>query len=145
MTDDPIVDNVIDQFITRSAEGMKAYGQSMSANPMTSKQWLAELKTELMDAILYAERLGEELGKEHRFIPPQRRTSFNEDLVVSDEFGNEAFRFILSWSVDVASGKPFEFFVVHSGKPGLLQDALDEVGRRVSRIMQGRYDEESDG
>jgi hypothetical protein len=143
MTEDPIVDNVIDQFITRSAEGMETYGQSMRDNPMSNRQWLGELKTELMDAILYAERLGEEMDKGHRFIPPQRRTSYNEDLVVSDEFGNEAFRFILSWSVDVETGKPFEFFVVHSGKPGLLQDALDEVGRRVSRIMQGRYDEET--
>lgn len=143
MTEDPIVNNVIDQFITRSAEGMETYGQSMSDNPMSATGWLRELKTELMDATLYAERLEAELNKPHRFTPPGRRTSFNEDLIVSDEFG-KSLHFILSWSVDVATGKPFEFFIVESGKPGLLQDALAELGRRVSRIMQGRYDEESD-
>lgn len=60
-TEDPVVDRVIARFRRRSAEGMAHYGQSMADNPMSARQWLAELQEELHDALLYAERLLQEM------------------------------------------------------------------------------------
>ena len=141
-TQDPTVNRVIDQFVARSEEGMAKYRQSMSDNPMSAVEWLAELQTELMDATLYAERMKDELGRPFRFEPPGRRMSYNEDLVIKSHSdpSQVAFRLTLSWSIDERTGRPYEFFVVDAGKPGELQDALREIGLRVSRIMQGRYD-----
>ena len=62
MTDDPVVDRVIDTFIRRSSEGMKTYDMSMADNPASRMAWLIHLQEELMDACLYLERLKEELN-----------------------------------------------------------------------------------
>lgn len=63
-TEDPVVNNVINKFITRSAEGMKKYGLTMRANPLDFMAWAQHAQEEAMDFILYIERLREEYIKE---------------------------------------------------------------------------------
>jgi hypothetical protein len=54
---DPIVNSVIDLFEARSEQGMTRYGTSMAGNMKTTLEWIADAQEELMDAILYLERL----------------------------------------------------------------------------------------
>lgn len=54
---DPIVQIVIDKFRTRHFAGMKTYGMTMQDNPASTLEWIQHTQDELMDAILYLERL----------------------------------------------------------------------------------------
>lgn len=55
MTTDKIVLNIIDQFNSRSEVGIKKYGTTLEDN--NTDDFLTHLKQELMDAILYIEKL----------------------------------------------------------------------------------------
>ena len=52
---DPIVDSVIEQFKERSKVGIKKYGTTLHQN--NTDDFSQHLKEELMDAILYIEKL----------------------------------------------------------------------------------------
>ena len=54
---DPIVQAVTDRFHARSREGIKHYGCTMADNPAPTLEWINHAQEELMDAILYLERL----------------------------------------------------------------------------------------
>lgn len=58
---DPIVEQVIDKFRSRSQEGIKKYGTTLADNKLTQEEWLNHLQEELMDAVVYLERLKQEL------------------------------------------------------------------------------------
>lgn len=58
---DPIVQSVIDKFRTRHFVGMKTYGMTMADNPAKMLEWINHAQDELMDAILYLERLKKEV------------------------------------------------------------------------------------
>lgn len=55
--EDPIVRAVTDRFHARSAEGIVSYGCTMADNPAPTLEWINHAQEELMDAILYLERL----------------------------------------------------------------------------------------
>ena len=52
---DPIVESIISQFNQRSEVGIKKYGTTLEEN--NNDDFLQHLKEELMDAILYIEKL----------------------------------------------------------------------------------------
>ena len=52
---DPIVESIVEQFIKRSEVGIKKYGTTLEEN--NNDDFLQHLKEELMDAILYIEKL----------------------------------------------------------------------------------------
>lgn len=54
---DNIVIAVIEEFISRSDEGIKKYGTSLDRNDIDVADWLQHLQEELMDATLYIEKL----------------------------------------------------------------------------------------
>jgi len=54
---DSIVTSVIKQFKTRSEFGEKKYGVNMDREDLKFKEWVTHMKEELMDAILYLEKL----------------------------------------------------------------------------------------
>ena len=62
---DPVVENVVDKFISRSDFGFEKYGQSMHNERITKQKDLAgylnDVQEELMDAILYIQAAREEL------------------------------------------------------------------------------------
>jgi len=58
---DPIVKAVTDKFQQRSEVGIKKYGTTLEREDLTPEQWAEELQQEMMDAILYLERLKREL------------------------------------------------------------------------------------
>jgi hypothetical protein len=60
--EDKIVDSVIGKFIHRSEVGIKKYGTTLDKNDLPILQWITHLQEELMDAILYIERLKKDIN-----------------------------------------------------------------------------------
>jgi hypothetical protein len=54
---DSIVQSVLKQFQERSELGQKKYGTTLDRNDLSFSQWIQHMKEELMDAILYLEKI----------------------------------------------------------------------------------------
>ena len=54
---DSIVEGVIDQFKTRAEQGKAKYGTTMDRNDLTPIEWIQHLQEELMDAVVYIEKI----------------------------------------------------------------------------------------
>ncbi len=75
---DPVVENVVDKFVSRSDVGFEKYGRSMHEERTGGHKDLAgylnDIQEELMDAILYIQAAREELAeakpKPEAFRPP---------------------------------------------------------------------------
>ena len=59
---DSVVTSVIDQFVQRSLVGQKKYGTDLDRKDLTTLEWIEHAKQELMDGILYLEKLKQELS-----------------------------------------------------------------------------------
>ena len=57
---DPVVENVVDKFVSRSDVGFAKYGVTLRDDPSEMFAWLNHLQEELMDAVLYLQRAKEE-------------------------------------------------------------------------------------
>ena len=57
---DSIVEAVISKFKQRSEVGINKYGKTLDRTDLNYKDWLNHIQEELMDAILYCERLRKE-------------------------------------------------------------------------------------
>ena len=62
---DSIVESVIAKFKKRSDVGIQKYGKTLDRTDLNYQDWLNHIQEELMDAILYCERLKKET--EHEF------------------------------------------------------------------------------
>ncbi len=62
-TDDPIVSAVIRKMYQRSQVGIKKYGTTMERNDLSFTDWVTHLQEELMDSIIYLEKLKSEKQK----------------------------------------------------------------------------------
>tara|TARA_A100001391_G_scaffold12407_1_gene7389 strand:+ start:1930 stop:2235 length:306 start_codon:yes stop_codon:yes gene_type:complete len=64
---DPVVERVVDKFVTRSDVGYKKYGQTLDNERKTKvkdlSDYLNDIQEELMDAILYIQAAREELAE----------------------------------------------------------------------------------
>ena len=61
---DSIVKSVIEQFTTRAEFGEKKYGVNLDREDLKFHEWVTHMKEELMDAILYLEKLEKLHGQE---------------------------------------------------------------------------------
>lgn len=61
---DSIVTSVIEQFKTRSEFGKKKYGTDLDREDLSFQDFVKHMKEELMDAILYLEKLEKLYGQE---------------------------------------------------------------------------------
>ena len=52
---DPVVERVVDKFVSRSDVGFAKYGVTLQDDPSRMFEWLNHLQEELMDALLYIE------------------------------------------------------------------------------------------
>jgi len=59
---DRIVDAVVRKFLERSAVGQTKYGVTLERTDLKMLDWITHTQEELMDAILYLERLKHEVG-----------------------------------------------------------------------------------
>jgi uncharacterized protein (DUF2252 family) len=60
MTPDNVVRDVLKRFNARSLSGIEKYNTTLERNDLNSLEWLQHLQDELMDAVLYLERLKKE-------------------------------------------------------------------------------------
>lgn len=58
---DTIVNSVVQKFISRSNVGIQKYGQTLDRNDLKTVDWIQHTQEELMDAILYLEKLKKEI------------------------------------------------------------------------------------
>jgi hypothetical protein len=61
---DSIVTSVIEQFKVRSKMGEQKYGVNMDREDLKFNEWITHMKEELMDAVLYLEKLEKIYGQE---------------------------------------------------------------------------------
>ena len=54
---DSIVDSIVQKFLERSALGQQKYGVTLDRDDLNVKDWIQHAQEELMDAILYLEKL----------------------------------------------------------------------------------------
>lgn len=54
---DPIVQTVVERFQQRSEFGIRKYGTTLEDNKLPFLAWVQHMQEELMDAILYLEKL----------------------------------------------------------------------------------------
>jgi hypothetical protein len=57
---DPVVERVVDKFVSRSDVGFKKYGVTLDQDRSNIFAWINHLQEELMDAVLYLQKLKEE-------------------------------------------------------------------------------------
>jgi hypothetical protein len=58
---DPVVETVVDKFVSRSDVGFAKYGKTLRDDDSDLFTWVNHLQEELMDAVLYMQRLKEEI------------------------------------------------------------------------------------
>lgn len=79
--DDSIVNQVISNFINRSNFGKKKYGVTLDRNDLSVLEWIQHAQEEHMDAILYLEKLKDEIKNNNmNNIKPINKTSSNYTL-----------------------------------------------------------------
>jgi hypothetical protein len=59
---DKIVQEIKDKFEQRSQLGINKYGTTLERDDLTAEQWVNHLQEELMDAILYLQRLKHDIN-----------------------------------------------------------------------------------
>ena len=59
---DSVVDSIIDQFITRAQFGKMKYKTDLDREDLSVPEWIEHAQQELMDGILYLEKLKKILG-----------------------------------------------------------------------------------
>ena len=65
---DSVVTSIINQFKERSAKGKAKYGVDLDRKDLSLLEWIEHAKQEHMDAILYLEKIKQEIsGKEKVF------------------------------------------------------------------------------
>ena len=73
---DPVVERVVDKFVSRSDVGYEKYGVTLDEDKSNIFQWINHLQEELMDAVLYLQKLKEESTDE---LQQTLINSFNEE------------------------------------------------------------------
>lgn len=75
---DPVVERVVDKFVSRSDVGYKKYGVTLQEDPSKMHEWLNHLQEELMDAVLYLQK-AKEVYSEDLMDAAIRRIEANEE------------------------------------------------------------------
>ena len=61
---DPVVERVVDKFVSRSDVGFAKYGVTLNDDKSNLFAWVNHLQEELMDAVLYLQKLKETTTEE---------------------------------------------------------------------------------
>jgi len=61
---DPVVERVVDKFVSRSDVGFAKYGVTLNDDKSNLFAWINHLQEELMDAVLYMQKLKESSTEE---------------------------------------------------------------------------------
>ena len=76
---DPVVERVVDKFISRSDVGYEKYKVTLNDDPSNIFAWINHLQEELMDATLYLQKLKESTTTE---LQEALLKSYNKDEAI---------------------------------------------------------------
>tara|TARA_E500000331_G_scaffold149039_1_gene145052 strand:- start:11174 stop:11383 length:210 start_codon:yes stop_codon:yes gene_type:complete len=65
---DKIVDNIMKKFYERSQVGQKKYGTTLENNNLEINEWIVHAQEELMDCLLYLEKLKNEINNKLKSV-----------------------------------------------------------------------------
>ena len=86
---DPVVESVVDKFVSRSDVGFAKYGKTLRDDKSDLFAWANHLQEELMDAVLYMQRLKEELTDlEQEAMIKRSEVNYTLVDVKKDKYGN---------------------------------------------------------
>jgi len=86
---DPVVESVVDKFVRRSDIGFAKYGKTLRDDKSDLFVWVNHLQEELMDAVLYMQRLKEELTDlEQEAMIKRAEVNYTIVDVKKDKYGN---------------------------------------------------------
>lgn len=83
---DTIVESVINQFKQRSDVGIKKYGTTMDRKDLSTLEWMVHFKEELMDGLLYLERVIQDTKKQDT---PLYDDSLEDRMNIIGQNGND--------------------------------------------------------
>ena len=63
---DSVVTSIVNKFLQRSALGKQKYGTDLDRKDLSTLDWINHTQEELMDGILYLEKLKQEQVKEQK-------------------------------------------------------------------------------
>jgi hypothetical protein len=61
---DSIVDSILNKFVDRAEMGFTKYNNTLDRKDLSKAEWINHAQEELMDGILYLERLKQELNEQ---------------------------------------------------------------------------------
>ena len=64
METDSVVRSIVDKFLARSTLGKLKYGTDLDRKDLSILQWINHAQEEMMDGILYLEKMKQELKEE---------------------------------------------------------------------------------
>lgn len=70
-TRDTVVQAIVEKFLSRSSLGIEKYGTTLDRDDLSTLEWINHAQEELMDAILYLERLKREYNRPSTPVPPE--------------------------------------------------------------------------
>jgi len=77
---DPVVERVVDKFVERSDIGYEKYKITLDQDPSNMFIWMNHLQEELMDAVLYLQKLKENTTEELQEVMLKNiNKTFNDD------------------------------------------------------------------
>ena len=80
---DPVVERVVDKFVSRSDVGFKKYGTTLHEERTTKlkglSKYLQDIQEELMDAVLYIQTAREEIEDNYTY-PEFRKRFYEKDI-----------------------------------------------------------------
>ena len=82
-TNDPIINQVIQDHIKRHKQGMKVFKKTIHKNTKPMLEWIVDLKEELIDALVYLKKI-EKLVKQGKTLP----------IKTSESNAHEFFQFL---------------------------------------------------
>jgi hypothetical protein len=65
---DSIVTSILEQFTQRALQGKKKYGVDLDRTDLSLLQWIEHAKQEHMDAILYLEKIKQEIDGQEKIF-----------------------------------------------------------------------------
>jgi len=65
---DSIVTSIIEQFETRAVKGKEKYGVDLDRTDLSLLEWIEHAKQEHMDAILYLEKIKQEISGQEKIF-----------------------------------------------------------------------------
>jgi hypothetical protein len=90
--EDKIVKSVIDHLAYRSEQGIIKYGVALERDDLNFSQWLVHLQQEMMDAVLYIEKLKSELEDSPTY--PDGHIITKESWDTADKITQDGFVYV---------------------------------------------------